>query len=221
MRAILIGATGLVGGILLNELLANPLFTHVKLISRRTTGIQHARLEESIINFDDETAFKKEVANAEVLFCCIGTTQKKVKGDKAAYRKVDFDIPVNAAKFCAEQQIGKYLLVSAVGANIDSSNFYLRLKGETEAAVLSQSIGTIYIMRPCMLLGYRKESRTGEAIGGPIMQFLSLFLFGNASKYKSIHAGDVAKEMFAAAAKTTTGKFICHYREMMELIKKQ
>lgn len=221
MRAILIGATGLVGGILLDELLANPVFTHVKLISRRTTGKQHARLEESIINFEDEMSFKKEVANAEVLFCCIGTTQKKVKGDKAAYRKIDFDIAVNAARFCAQQQIGKYLLVSAVGANASSRNFYLRLKGETEAAVLGQSIGMIYIMRPSMLIGYRKEPRPGEVIGGAIMQFLSLFLFGSAAKYKAIRASDTAKAMVAAATKTTAGQFICHYPEMMELIKNQ
>ena len=220
MRAILIGATGMVGGIVLNELLANPVFTHVKLISRRTTGILHAKLEERIISFKDEASFKKEVADAEVLFCCIGTTQKKVKGDKAAYRKIDFDIPVNAARFCAQQQIGKYLLVSAVGASAGSSNFYLRLKGETELAVLSQPISMIYIMRPSMLIGYRKETRPGEVIGGAVMQFFSLFLLGGASKYKPIHASDTAKAMVAAATKTTTGKFICHYREMMELIKK-
>jgi len=220
MRAILIGATGMVGGIVLNELLANPVFTHVKLISRRTTGILHAKLEERIISFEDEASFKKEVADAEVLFCCIGTTQKKVKGDKAAYRKIDFDIPVNAARFCAQQQIGKYLLVSAVGASAGSGNFYLRLKGETELAVLSQPISMIYIMRPSMLIGYRKETRPGEVIGGAVMQFFSLFLFGGASKYKPIHASDTAKAMVAAATKTTTGKFICHYREMMELIKK-
>ena len=219
MRAILIGATGLIGGILLEKLLANPVFSHVKLISRRPGAIQHPKLEESIIDFDDERAFEKEVTDAEVLFCSVGTTQKKVKGDNALYRKIDFNIPVNAAKFCAAQRIGKYILVSSVGANAGSNNFYLRLKGETENAVLSQPIAAFYIMRPSMLLGDRQEARLGEIIGQPIMRFFSLFIFGDAAKYKAIHAADVAAAMESAATKTRGGKFICSYREMQLLIK--
>src|SRR5450432_1502896 len=102
MRAILIGATGLVGGLLLEKLLNDPLFTHIRLISRRTTGIKSPRLEETLIDFDDGTQFRQAVTAADVLFCCTGTTQKKVKGNQQAYRKIDFDIPVRAAGFCAE-----------------------------------------------------------------------------------------------------------------------
>ena len=216
MRAILIGATGLTGGLLLEKLLNDPVFTHVRLISRSSAGVKHVKLEEAIINFEDEVSFKKEVTDAEVLFCCVGTTQKKVKGDNAAYRKIDFDIPVKAAKFCAQQGISKYLLVSSAGANAASSNFYLRLKGETEMAVLSQAVSIIYIMRPSLLLGNRNESRPGETIGKAVMQFFSLFLFGSIKKYKAIHAKDVAQAMLAASKKTATGKFIWEYREMSD-----
>lgn len=220
MRAILIGATGLIGGILLEKLLKDPMFSHVKLIARRSNGIRHAKLEEVIINFEDEISFKKEVTNADVLFSTVGTTQKQVKGDNAAYRKIDFDIPVRAARFCAEQHVGTYLLVSSVGANAASGNFYLRLKGETETAVLNQSIASIYIMRPSMLLGNRKESRLGEIIGQPLMRFFSVFLFGGMTKYKAIDAAAVAEAMFIASKKTITGKFICEYREMIEMADK-
>jgi uncharacterized protein YbjT (DUF2867 family) len=218
MRAILIGATGLVGGLLLEKLLKDPSFSRIKLISRTPVGIQHAKLGEAIINFDNEAMFKKEVTDADVLFCSVGTTQKKVKGDNELYRKIDFGIPVNAAKFCAEQRIGKYVLVSSVGANASSSNFYLQLKGETETAVLSQSISAVYIMRPSILLGNRNESRPGETIGKAVMQFFSVFLFGSIAKYKAIHAKDVAEAMLAASKKIAVGKFICEYHEMMALI---
>jgi uncharacterized protein YbjT (DUF2867 family) len=217
MRAILIGATGLIGGLLLQKLLNDPEFTNIKLVSRRTAGLQAARLEEVLIDFENVDQFKKEMINADVIFCCIGTTQKKVKGDKTAYRKIDFDIPVKAAMFCAEQKMGKYILVSSAGADAASKNFYLQLKGETESAVLQQAIGSIYIMRPSILLGKRNEFRLLESSGKAIMQLLSILLIGRLSKYKAILAKDVAAAMLDAAKKTGTGRFIYHYKEIMEL----
>ena len=218
MRAILIGASGLTGSILLQQLLKDPVFSSVKIITRRSLGIQHAKLEEAVIDFTDEAAFRRAVVQTDTLFCCVGTTQKKVKGDQAAYRKIDFDIPVRAARYSAEQNVSSYLLVSAVGANAASSNFYLRLKGETEAAVLSQSISMVYILRPSVLLGKRIEARPAEAIGKAVMQFFSFFLVGSISKYKAIEAEKLAGAMVAASKKTTVGKFICEYKEMMELL---
>jgi uncharacterized protein YbjT (DUF2867 family) len=217
MKAILIGATGLIGGLLLQKLLNDPEFTNIKLVSRRTAGLQAARLEEVLIDFENVDQFKKEMINTDVIFCCIGTTQKKVKGDKTAYRKIDFDIPVKAAMFCAEQKMGKYILVSSAGADAASKNFYLQLKGETESAVLQQAIGSIYIMRPSILLGKRNEFRLLESSGKAIMQLLSILLIGRLSKYKAILAKDVAAAMLDAAKKTGTGRFIYHYKEIMEL----
>lgn len=217
MKAILIGGTGLIGGLLLEKLLHDPVFTHIKLISRRTAGVQRARLEEELIDFDDDAQFKKAITPADVLFCCIGTTQKKVKGDKAAYRKIDFDIPVKAAMFCSALNTGKYVLVSSAGADAASKKFYLQLKGETETAVLQQEFGAVYIMRPSILLGKRNEFRLLEWAGKLAMQFISLLLVGNLSKYKAIQARDVATAMLAASKKTVTGKFICGYKQIKDL----
>jgi uncharacterized protein YbjT (DUF2867 family) len=217
MRAILIGATGLIGSLLLEELLHDPVFTDIKLISRRTAGRQNHRLKEVLIDFDDEEQLRKEVTPADVLFCCTGTTQKKVQGDKTAYRKIDFDSPVRAATFCAEQNTGKFILVSSAGANAASKNFYLQLKGETEAAVLKQAIGSVYVMRPSLLLGKRNEFRLLESATSGLMQFISPLLAGDLSKYRAIQAKDVARAMLAAAIRTDTGKFICHYKEIMRL----
>ena len=218
MRAIVIGATGLTGGLLLNQLLQDDAFTHIKLVLRRPVERLRPKLEQVLINFEDETAFKNAISHADVLFCCIGTTQKKVKGDRAAYRKVDFDIPVRAARFCVEHNIQKYIMVSAVSANADSRNFYLQLKGEAEEAILSMRIDSIHIMRPSILLGSRHESRLGEAIAKGLMQFISFFLFGNMAKYKVIRAADVAAAMRAAAKNPSKEKLIYNYREIMRIV---
>ncbi|MEP7277752.1 MAG: NAD(P)H-binding protein [Bacteroidota bacterium] len=217
MRAILVGATGLIGGLLLENLLQDPIFTQIKLISRRSTGIKNKRLEEVLVDFENEEQFKNALTPAEVLFCCIGTTQQKVKGDKLAYRKIDFDIPVKAAAWCAAQGIAKFLLVSAVGANTASRNFYLKLKGETEAGVMQQSFKALYIMRPAQLLGKRKETRVLESAFQPIMRLISHLLPDCLSKYKAIDAKQVAAAMQGAAKKTVDGVFICHYKEMRAL----
>lgn len=217
MRAILIGASGLVGGLVLEKLLAAAAFSAIRVISRSQLDLQHPKLETCVINFEDETAFRQAVAPAEVLFCCVGTTQKKVNSNKTAYRKVDFDIPANAAKFCAAQGVPQFLMVSSVGADACSRNFYLALKGETETAVLRQNIPTICIMRPSILLGNRKESRPGEIIGKTVMRFASLFLFGSSKKYKAIQANDVAEAMLQASQKKQPGKFILDYAAMIEL----
>ncbi len=218
MRAILIGASGLIGGLLLKKLLQDDSFSAVRVIVRTPLQQQHPKLETCLVDFNDEAAFRLAVTPADVLFCCVGTTQKKVKNDKAAYRKVDVDIPVRAAKFCAEQAIPQFLLVSSVGADARSRNFYLALKGETETAVLRQSISVVYIMRPSILLGNRKESRPGEIIGKTIMRFFSLFLFGSSKKYKAIQADDVATAMQRASLKKMPGKFILEYTAMKELV---
>jgi uncharacterized protein YbjT (DUF2867 family) len=149
------------------------------------------------------------------VFCAVGTTNAKVKGDKAAYRKVDYDIPVNAARYCSETGVPAFLLVSSVGANAKGGNFYIKLKGEAEEAVGAQKIPSIAIFRPSMLLGHRNESRPAEAIAQAITKPLG-FLFP--SKYKPIKAFDVARAMVAASNNPLPGVKVLHYREMMGLI---
>jgi uncharacterized protein YbjT (DUF2867 family) len=149
------------------------------------------------------------------VFVAVGTTQKKVKGDKAAYRKVDFDIPVNAAKFCAETGCKSFLLVSSVGADSKSGNFYLKLKGEVEDKVQSLSIPSVSIFRPSMLLGNRQESRPAESIAQVLSKGLSLLFPG---KYKPVPAQDVAKSMVAAGKQQKPGVSIYHYEEMKAML---
>ncbi|MGB3153976.1 MAG: NAD(P)H-binding protein, partial [Chitinophagaceae bacterium] len=205
MTATLIGATGLIGNYLLEELLKDDFYHTVRILIRRPLELTHPKLEKKLVDFSDVENFRLALEGSAVVFCAIGTTQKKVKGDKAAYRKVDYDIPVHAARFCKLNGCEKFVLVSSVGANSKSNNFYLKLKGEVEDAVKAVGIKSVHIMRPSMLLGDRKEFRLGEKISKGILPAFSFLI---PSKYKPIHGKDVAKAMQVLAKKSDAGFFI-------------
>jgi uncharacterized protein YbjT (DUF2867 family) len=205
MTATLIGVTGLTGGYLLEELLRDEYYKTVRVLVRRPLDISHAKLEKKLVDFNDEESFRLALEESDVVFCAIGTTQKKVKGDKAAYRKVDYDIPVNAARLCKMTGCSTFVLVSSAGANSKGVNFYAKLKGEVEDAVRSVGLISVHIMRPSMLLGDRKEFRLGEKIGKVMMTALSFLI---PAKYKAVHARKVALAMLAASKKKEEGFFI-------------
>jgi uncharacterized protein YbjT (DUF2867 family) len=209
--ATLIGASGLIGSHLLQLLLDDPDFDTVKILVRRKLQTTHQKLEQKIVDFNDSDSLLVAMDNSDAVFCTVGTTQKKVKGDKEAYRKVDYDIPVKAARFCKMTGCETFILVSSVGADNRAKNFYLKLKGEVEEVVKTVGIRSVYIMRPSMLIGKREEYRFGEKIITPVIKALSFLL---PSKYKPIQAEDVAKAMLRAAKKNEEGFFVWEYREM-------
>ena len=211
MTATLVGATGLIGGYLLNELLNDPYFDTVRILIRRPLDITHPKLEKKIIDFNDGDSLLVALSNSDVLFCSIGSTMKKAKGDKDVYRKIDFDIPIKLAKFCKMTGCEKLILVSSAGANSKSMNFYQRLKGETEEALKESGLKTIHIMRPSLLLGERKEFRLGENIGKAVMTSLSFLI---PDKYKAIKGKDVAKVMLVLAKKNEEGYFVHENKEI-------
>ncbi len=213
MTATLIGATGLIGSYILEVLLDDNYFDTVRILIRRPVDSTHPKLEKKLVDFADAESFRLSLEDSDVVFCAVGTTQQKVKGDKVAYRKVDFDITVNAARFCKLNGCGKFVLVSSVGANSRSNNFYLKLKGEVEDAVKASGLPSVHIMRPSILLGHRKESRAGEKIAKVLMKTFSFLL---PSKFKPVHGRDVAKAMVAASKKTTEGFFLREYREIKQ-----
>jgi uncharacterized protein YbjT (DUF2867 family) len=192
MTATIIGATGFIGGYLLEELLQDDYYNTIRILIRRPLELTHPKLEKKLVDFEDAESFRLTLEGSDVVFCAIGTTQKKVKGDKEAYRKVDFDITVNAAKFCKLNGCETFVFVSAVGANSKSNNFYLKLKGEVEDAVKAVGLKSVHIMRPSLLIGNRKEFRLGEKIAQRVMPLFSFLL---PKKYRPIHGRDVARDM--------------------------
>jgi uncharacterized protein YbjT (DUF2867 family) len=195
MHATIIGSTGLIGGHLLDFLINDPDFKTVRILIRRPLDISHPKLEKKLVDFSDLESFRLALEGTDVIFCCIGTTMKKMKGDKAAYRKVDYDIAVNAAQLGKACGCEKFVLISAVGADSKSRNFYLKLKGEIEEAVQASGIESVYILRPSLLVGNRKEFRLGEKLATWLMP---LFAFLLPARYRPVKASAVAKAMLMA-----------------------
>ena len=212
--AVVLGATGLIGELLVKELVNDDSFEKVKLLVRRSLDIVDKKLEVQIVSFDNLVDLRAKLGEGNSIFCCVGTTQKKVKGDKAAYRKIDFDIPVNVAKMAKDAGFNKYMLVSSVGANAQSNNFYLKLKGEVEKAIAEQKFESFHVFRPGMLLGQRKEFRLGELLGKGVMNALPFQLISSLKKYRGIQASAVARAMVRASKSNIKGMIVHHYEDM-------
>ena len=218
--ALVIGASGLIGSFVVEELLRDASFKTVRALVRKKLNIDHPKFQQTIVNFNDINDYADKFGFGDVIFCCIGTTQKKVKGDKIAYEKIDFDIPINAARMGIVNKFKKFFIVSSVGANENASNFYLQLKGKTENALQQFSYQSIGIFRPSTLLGNRKEIRPAEKVMQKIMKTISGLFSGSLKKYRAIYASDVAKAMVKESKKENPGVHIFEYKEMMDLIEK-
>jgi uncharacterized protein YbjT (DUF2867 family) len=219
-KACLLGATGLIGQHLLQLLLEDRYYTEVHVLVRKPMGMQHPRLVEHVIDFSVVAAYRPGIEGAETVFCAVGTTLKKVKGDRDAYRRVDYDIPVTAATVAAESGVYGFILVSSIGADAaNNNNFYLKLKGVVEEAVSKQLIPQLHIFRPSLLLGNRTEKRLGEKIAQFLAPVYSLFMVGSWRKYKPINASVVALAMLEAAKSGGKGVFIHPYDSILKFTK--
>jgi uncharacterized protein YbjT (DUF2867 family) len=202
MKAIILGSTGLIGSCLLEQILNDEFFTKVDIWLRKAISLQHPKLKESLIDFDNIDALPS--STADIVFCCLGTTIKKAK-TKEAFRKVDHDYVLAAAKYAEMAGAKQFFVVSSIGAKATSKNFYLRTKGEMEEAVAKCNIPAIFILRPSILYGKRKEFRFGEAIGKFMMHLWDPFLFGGLKKYRGIYGHRVAKAMLKLAKDEVKG----------------
>ena len=191
--AILLGATGLTGDLLLHILLNDKRYGKVKLFSRMTSGVIHPKIEEHLGDLIHLETFKNDF-KADEVFCCIGTTKAKTP-DKELYKKIDFGIPTKAAQLCKENGIGTLIVISALGANSKSKIFYNRTKGEMEEAVLQLQIPKTHILQPSLISGKREEKRIGELLFKQLMKVANLVMAGPLKKYKSIHPNDISKAM--------------------------
>lgn len=215
--AIVIGATGMIGNYLTELLLKDNYFETVRVMVRRPYPKTDPKLEVKLVDFEDAESVKLALEGTDIVFSAIGTTQSNVKGNNELYRKIDFDIPVKAARFAKEAGCEKFIIVTAVGAGPKSKNFYLRLKGELEEALQPIGLRSVHIMQPSMLLGNRKESRIMEKIIGPTMKVLSPLFGGSWRKYRAIHGKTVAAAMISAAKKEEPGFFKHTYDDMLKL----
>jgi uncharacterized protein YbjT (DUF2867 family) len=201
--ALLVGATGLVGGNCMERLLANESYEKVKILLRKPYSFDHPKLEHHVVDFSrlDQHA---QIINADDVFCCLGTTIK-VAGSQEAFRRVDFTYPVQVGAIAAKNGAHQFLIVTALGADAHSKIFYNRVKGEVEEALSKVPFEGLHIFRPSLLLGDRKEYRLAEKIGSAAMRTISIIMAGPLKKYRPIEARVVASAMVATATSDRTG----------------
>lgn len=191
LTAIILGSTGLVGSQLLNLILADERFIKVKIFVRRKTNIEHSKLEEHVIDFDQIASFSDKIS-ADVLFSALGTTLKKAGSKKAQY-KVDYTYQFEIAKYAALNGVNDFLLVSAMGVSKSSLFFYSRIKAELENEIKKLNFERIKIFRPGILAGNRNEKRLGEELA--LKFILAINKAGLFKSYKPIYGNELAKSM--------------------------
>jgi uncharacterized protein YbjT (DUF2867 family) len=210
LTAAIIGATGLIGSHILLQLLGDQEFGEIRVLARRPFSANHNKLKVIKLDFADLRAFEDALFKVDIVFCAVGTTRGKTP-DLNAYRKVDVDIPVNAARLSEKAGVKSFQLVSSVGADSNSRNFYLQMKGSVEDEVRKLNIPSINIFRPSLLLGKRNPPRLAEQISAVLMRPLHFLI---PDQYKPIEAKQVAKAMIRASKERHPGFNILHYREM-------
>lgn len=198
--ALVAGSTGLIGSQLLDLLLQDGHYEKVIAISRKPLSIQQDKLVNVVCEIDQLPADLK----ADDIFCCLGTTMKKAK-TKAAFRAVDFDAPLMLARVGKANGARQFLLVSALGANKNSSIFYNQVKGEVEEAIGAIGFDSYHILRPSLLTGPRQEQRSGEDAA---KFFYKILGWAIPAKYQAIDSIKVARAMMELADQLHSGTFI-------------
>ncbi|UPW83533.1 NAD(P)H-binding protein [Lysinibacillus sp. Ag94] len=194
--AIVVGATGLTGTSLVEQLCENDEYISVTVIARRALAFTHPKLEVKIRNFD--TLEEKDIEFAHELYCCLGTTMKKA-GSREEFEKVDFEYPLTIASLAKNRGIPHMLVITAMGANESSPFYYNRVKGKLEHDLMELGLQRLSIIRPSLLVGDREEFRFGEKAGEKALKLVKPLLVGPLKRSRAIEASQVAKAMIIIA----------------------
>ena len=175
------------------QLMADKRYTGIKVFGRRDPGVTSEKLVSRIVDISEIKSYSSEITGDE-LYICLGTTIKKA-GSVEAMEHADRDVPSEIAKTARDNGVSSIAVVSSIGADSASRNYYLRIKGEMETEIAGNGFGRTVIVRPSMLLGKRNEFRFGEEVGKGLMKTLRFLFVGRLRKYRGIEAADVAASM--------------------------
>jgi uncharacterized protein YbjT (DUF2867 family) len=202
MRVAMIGATGLVGSLAGPKLLADG--WSVDALVRRPSGFEHPGWREHVAPADRWPAIVPTLG-ADAAVSALGTTMRQA-GSQAAFRTVDHDVVAGFAQAAAAAGVRRMVTVSSVGADPDSSNFYLRIKGEMESALEGLGFERLDILRPGLLRGERRgDRRLGERIGIALSPAVNLVLRGRLERFAAIDADRVAAAVAGALRQAEPG----------------
>jgi len=215
MKAIIIGATGLVGNLILNEVLKDNSFSEVRVFVRKPGGIINPKLIEIISPMKDIISIGSEI-KGDVLFNALGTTKKKA-GSKEEQQRIDRDLPILFAKIASENGVKIMLNVSSVGASM-KGGFYLKTKAEMEKGTEEFFPKTVFHFRPGFLVGNRKDFRLVEKFAFIVMKVLDPIFTGSSKKYRSMPADKLAKAMVNLSKNPVGKPSVLHFSEIMQCI---
>lgn len=205
-RILLAGATGLTGEHLLDRLLNEPTVAQVLAPSRRPLA-GHPHLTNPVGEL--ASVLPQLTGNFDTAFCCLGSTIKQA-GSPEAFRAVDYDLVLAFAERARALGARHLLVISALGANPQSSVLYNRVKGEMEAALQAQDWPQLTIARPSLLLGERREFRLGERLMAPLARWIP----GN---YRGIQACTLARALWRLALEEQDGTRIIESAQLRQL----
>ena len=214
--AIIFGSTGLTGQHLTSLLLEDDDFDTVKIFVRRIIDIQHIKLEQILIDFNNPNLVADAIYG-DVIFLCLGTTMAKA-GGKEAFYKVDYTYTAEMAKIAHTNGVQTALLISSMGANANSLIYYSKVKGQIENTLTNMGFSNLAIIRPSLLLGNRSEQRTGEKIAMYLSKTLSGMFVGPLKKYNAIEAKSVAVAMIKIAKNMSNGTTIYESHSLDKIV---
>lgn len=194
-KALVFGASGMVGGELVSQLKDQSTYSSIEVFNRKPMNDKSLKVHEHIIDFS-RLEESLNLITGDELFICLGTTIRKA-GSVKRVEEIDRDLPVRIAQMAFSNGVTRVAVVSSLGADPNSRNYYLRIKGEMEAGIRKIPFDQIVIARPSMLFGQRKEFRFGELVGKVFMKSIGSLLVGHARKYRGIEGHTVAAAMIA------------------------
>ncbi|MEK3945536.1 oxidoreductase [Paenibacillus sp. FSL R10-2796] len=217
--ALVLGATGLVGKAVTEELLNREGWGEVRVLVRTPLALEHPKLKQIVVDWESLAEYSDSFEGVHSIFCCLGTTIKKA-GSQEQFERVDLDYPLAAAAIARDHGVKQFLVVSSMGADAKSRNFYSRTKGRAEEALSKIGFQGLHLFRPSLLLGHRKEFRLGERVAARLMKALEFVMVGKAAKYRAIPGVTVARAMVNIASADTHGLHI-YTNEVIHVIGKR
>lgn len=207
ITALVIGSTGLIGQELCEKLALNERYSTIYAIVRKRINFQSQKITQIICDNNNYAEVIPPNIQVDQYFVCIGSTKMKTP-NKEQYRLIDLEYPLGVGRLLKNNGCPSCYLISTIGANSNSKNFYLSLKGEIEDCFITLDFEQLHILRPSLLVGKRNENRIGEKLSAYLLRILNPFLLGNLRKYQSIQSTKVVEALITLASKKNSGNHI-------------
>jgi uncharacterized protein YbjT (DUF2867 family) len=217
-RIVLVGATGLIGRAVMAEAVKRP-DIHLVAVARREVPLPKGARMEMLLSDTEHWPDAIAAGRPHTVVIALGTTIKAVGGDKAAFRAVDHDLVLECAAAAKAAGARQLIVVSSVGAQFASKNFYLSVKGEVEDKLAKLHFERLDLLRPGLLRGHRNgPARPAERLGMILSPLVDLFMSGKLRRYRSVRDKDLARVILSLAGARQRGRFIHHHDEFRRIL---